>query len=69
MSTIDRRAFVAGFLAVTVAGCSGANNPNSGNNANIVSSPLNCVPAPAGVSFLTAGCWTQPGTTLVYVVT
>ncbi len=65
MSTIDRRAFIAGCLAVTVAGCDG------GIQKSTAVAPRNCVTAPAGVSFVTpiGGCWTQVGSAQVYVIT
>jgi hypothetical protein len=64
MATIDRRGFVAGCLAVTVAGCSEA------NNANKTSKPRTCGSPQTGVSFLFPpnGCWTQVGRAQVYVI-
>ena len=63
MSRIDRRAFATGCLAVIVAGCGG------GTKKSLSGTTKSCVAPPAGVSFLTPGCWTQMGNTLVYVVT
>jgi hypothetical protein len=61
MSTIDRRAFVAGCLAVTVAGCSDANKTPKARPSVI---------PPTGVSFFfpTNGSWTQVGGAQVYVI-
>jgi hypothetical protein len=69
MSTIDRRTFVVGCFAVTVAGCVGDFSEANKNKKSSSSGTRNCVTGPAGVSFLTPGCWTQMGNTLVYVVT
>jgi hypothetical protein len=76
MSAIDRRAFVAGFLAVTVAGCSGASGPGK-PSASGTPSPVgpptvattSCMKAsPNGVLFRNNGCWVQEGNQWVFVL-
>jgi hypothetical protein len=67
MSTIDRRAFVAGCLAVAMAGCT---DPAGQAKLRPPSANRTCQSAPPNISFMTAGCWTQEGTTLmIYAVT
>jgi hypothetical protein len=75
MSAIDRRAFVVGFLAVTVAGCSGPgrNYASASGTPGPIGppiAPMTCMTtSPNGVLFRTAGCWVQEGNQWVYVVT
>jgi hypothetical protein len=70
MSTIDRRAFFVGCLAVPLAGC---NKPTSVAFSG-GSSAAQCDTSPHGASFLNAGCWknignSNTGDTWVFVVT